>query len=84
MTFFILWNFLPLVVEINVPLLFKIGQYRHVFVLLQMGGMMLVWVVLVDALTSWSERFLLRLLPNVSLASARNRVVFGGETSRIC
>ena len=61
MTFFMLRNFLPFVVETSVPLLFRMGQYQHVLVLLQIGVMILAWVVLFDTPTNWSERFLLQV-----------------------
>ena len=66
-------------VEVIIPVLSIIGQYLQF--LERLHGCFLVFVqcvvvVRVDTRTSWSERFLFLLCPNINLASLRNLVVF--------
>ena len=74
-----LWNFLPLDVDLRTPVLSISGQYLHSLKHLQgfLSTFLPVFLgVRVEALTNWSDRFLFLHWPNISLASFRNRVVF--------
>ena len=60
-------SFWSLVLQVNVPLVLSLGQYRHEVGRLQgraSTNLLSSCLVLVDARTRWSERFLLRLRPN--------------------
>ena len=76
LTFVIDWNLRPVEEDTRVPDLLRIGQYLHVDLRLHswLESVCLV-IVLVEALTRWSDRFLFRREPNTILASARKRVV---------
>ena len=65
------------VLHMNWPLVFSCGQYLHEASLLQglaslsLSGFSSSSLVLVDALTKWSERFLLRRRPKTIFDSRR-------------
>ena len=73
-----LWNFLSLEVDLSTPVLSISDQYLYLLKHLQgfLSTFLPVYVgVRVEALTTWSDRFLFMRWPNISLASFRNRVV---------
>ena len=60
-------SFWLLVLQIKLPLVYSLGQYLHIVGRLQgctTTSFSPVCLVLVDARTSWSERFLFRGKPN--------------------